>query len=550
MTEQEKTESTLPDTSEPAAGATPEVPAAKPAETPAVEPDASADLEKELAEAMGGESMESLMGSGESAATVGESEAASDDVAGSEKSASDESIPNEIRRGRISAIRGDDVFIDLTGEDGRMQGLVPMTQFDRPPRMGSIMDFVVVRVDEAQGIMYLSREGAIERSTWEQIAPGLAVEARVTGTNKGGIELSMVGGIKAFMPASQIDINHVDDLEALVGEKLKAQVAEVDRKHKRVLLSRRAFLMKQREQMKTKTMAELEVDQVREGVVTKVMDFGAFVDLGGVDGLVHVSDLSYTHVNKPSEVVKQGDTVQVKVLKIDTEKGRIGLGLKQVAPDPWEDIDQHATVGESISGRVVRVANFGAFIEVAEGVEGLLPTSEMSWKRIVKPDDVCKAGDVLHLKVLSIDKNKKRISLSLKQSTGDPWLGAAGKYPRGGEVEGKVISTTDFGAFVELETGIEGMVHISELADHRVKAVTDVVNVSDVKTFKVLEINEEDRRIKLTLRKESKGMGKAAAEEAAHADVKPSKKRINPKDLKGGMGNNPSMGMGLGDLKI
>ena len=245
-------------------------------------------------------------------------------------------------RGRISAIRGEDVFIDITGglstEGAKLQGVLPLAQFERPPRMGSIMDFVVDKVNEKEGLIYLSREGAISLATWDQLTRGSVVEARCTKANKGGLELEMVGSIRAFMPASQIDLYHVDDLEQFVGQKLEAVVQEIDRKAKKVLLSRRTHLENLKVKNRDKVLKEIEVGQEREGTVSSVVDFGAFIDLGGVDGLVHVTDMSHAHVNKPSDVVKAGDKVQVKVLKIDTEKNRIALGMKQIQPDPWDGI--------------------------------------------------------------------------------------------------------------------------------------------------------------------------------------------------------------------
>ncbi|MFA9477865.1 S1 RNA-binding domain-containing protein [Phycisphaerales bacterium AB-hyl4] len=510
------------------------------------------ELQREIDAALGNQSMDDLLAEADNADAPSDAgdqpAAAAGDAAPSGGQPAE--IHHEIRRGRIVAIRGEDVFVGLAGDAGKMQGIVPLVQFDRPPRIGSIMDFVVERTDEAQGLIYLSREGAISHATWEQLQRGAHVDGRVTATNKGGLELEMVGGIRAFMPASQIDLHHVDDLEAFVGQKLEASVQEIDRKSKKVLLSRRHLLQQRQEVEKKKTLATLEVGQTIEGKVSNIVDFGAFVDIGGVDGLIHVSDLSYTHVNKPSEVVQPGQAVTVKVLKIDAEKERISLGLKQVQPDPWEGIETRYQTGGQVEGKVVRTASFGAFVEVEPGIEALLPISEMSWKRIHNPEEVVKAGDNVRLAVLSVDPAKKRMSLSLKQATGDPWVGAERKFAANSLVEGKVLGTTDFGAFVELETGIEGLVHISELSDRRVGKVEDVLKVGDVKQFRVLDISEDDRKIRLSLKQVDKPEpeGASAAEIAKHSQ-KPAKKQSR-KDLKGGMGSGGGMGMGLGDLKL
>ncbi|MEX2387771.1 MAG: S1 RNA-binding domain-containing protein [Phycisphaeraceae bacterium] len=518
------------------------------------------ELQAEIDAALGDQNMDDLMAASEAeaaAANAAEAEAGSPagppadaDAGTPDATAEPAEIHHEIRRGRIVAIRGEDVFVGLAGDAGKMQGIVPLAQFDRPPRIGSIMDFVVDRTDEAQGLIYLSREGAISRSTWDQLQRGALVEGRVVSTNKGGLELEMVGSIRAFMPASQIDLHHVDDLEALVGQKLEAQVQEIDRKSKKVVLSRRALLQKRAEAEKKKTLATLEVGQVLDGKVTNIVDFGAFVDIGGVDGLVHVSDLSYTHVDKPADVVKVGQPVQVKVLKIDPEKERISLGLKQVQPDPWEGIENRYQAGSQVEGKVIRTASFGAFVEVEPGIEALLPISEMSWKRIHNPEEVVKAGDTIRLAVLSVDPAKKRMSLSLKQATGDPWVGAERKYAANTIVEGKVIGVTEFGAFVELETGIEGLVHISELSDRRVGKVEDVLNPGDTNKFRVLDVSEDNRKIRLSL----KQVDKPEPEKASPADMakhaQSAKPRQPRKDLKGGMGSGGGMGMGLGDLKL
>lgn len=502
-----------------------------------------ADLQREIDEALQGQSVEELM---EQASAPQQSQQG-------EEGGSQKELHHEVRRGRIAAIRGEDVFVELTGEVGKMQGIVPVAQFDRPPRIGSVMDFVVDHIDEGQGLVFLSREGAVSRATWDQLQRGSAVEARVTATNKGGLELEMVGGIRAFMPASQIDLHHVEQLEDFVGQKLEGMVQEIDRKSKKVLLSRRQLLQQRREQQREKLIKELEVGQVREGTVSNIADFGAFVDLGGLDGLVHVSDMSYTHVTKPSEVVKTGQQVTVKVLKIDLENNRISLGLKQVEPDPWEGIEGRIRTGDQVEGKVVRTANFGAFVEIMPGIDALLPISEMSWRRVTKTEEVVKQGDNIRAAVISVDPAKRRISLSLKQAQGDPWVGAEHKFASGSVVDGKVLGTTDFGAFVELAPGVEGLVHISELADRRVGKVEDVVKPGDQRQFRVLEISEEDRKVRLSIKQVEKmaEANEASRDEIAkHASPAKAAPRKPRGDLKGGMGGLGGMGKGLGGLSL
>ncbi|MCE9589537.1 MAG: S1 RNA-binding domain-containing protein [Planctomycetes bacterium] len=516
----------------------------------ATNPSQDEQLDREVADALEGKSVEELMNDAPAPPAAGDASAGD-----AESPAEPPRIEMELKRGRITAIRDDDVFVDLTGIDAKHQGVVPLTQFERPPRLGSIMDFVVERIDEKEGVVHLSREGAVTRGTWDTLTRGAIIEARCTGTNKGGLELEMVGGIRAFMPASQADLHHIDNLETFVGQKLHAIVHEIDRKGRKVIISRRAFLEKDRAAKRIKLMAELEVGQTREGKVSSVVEYGCFVDLGGVDGLVHVSDLSYTHVNKPADVVKVGQDVTVKVLKIDKEKDRISLGLKQVAPDPWGGVGERLKPGSQVSGRVLRTADFGVFIEVEPGIEGLLPASEMSWKRHAKPSDLVKPDEVLRLAVLAVDPAKRRLTLSLKQSQGDPWVGASHTFARNTVVEATVLSTTEFGAFMELTPGVEGLVHISELADRRVNTVEDVVKPGEKHQVRVLEVDEDNRRIRLSIKAVKEPLPEAAPAAKASDDKKPAaapakagKPKANP-NLKGGIAH-ASLGTGLGQLKL
>lgn len=524
-----------------------------------------AELERELAEALGDQNVEELMekASAPSPELQADAEAQAQKAGGKKtggKGGKKDEFELEVKRGRVTSIEGDDVFVELSGMEGKLQGIVPLVQFDRAPRVGSIMDFIVQSIDEDQGIVSLSREGAVSRATWETLHKGAGVEARVIATNKGGLELEMAGGIRAFMPASQVDIHHTEDLEQYVGQKVHGIIQEFDRKSKKVVVSRRQFLERDRESKKEELWKTLQVGQTHTGKVASVMDYGAFVDIGGVDGLVHVSDLSYKHVNKPSEVVKVGDEVTVKILKLDKEKNRVGLGLKQVAPDPWTGIADRLKVGEQISGRVVRTADFGAFIQIEEGVEALLPASEMSWKRNVRPSDLFKEGDVLRLAVLSVDEEKRRISLSLKQAQGDPWVGAEHKYAANSLVKARVISVADFGAFLEVESGLEGLVHISELSDKRVNAVEDILKVGQEEEFRVLDVDETNRRIRLSLKAvanppaEQMPSNTTSSHGAQSGQAKGGKAGAARKkashDGRGGLGKNGALGMGLGDLKL
>jgi small subunit ribosomal protein S1 len=282
--------------------------------------------------------------------------------------------------------------------------------------------------------------------------------------------------------------------------------------------------------MRGKMLAEIAEGQVRRGTVRKVLDFGAFVDLGGMDGLLHVSEMTFKRGVKPSDIVKEGDLVEVKILKFDRETGKMSLSLKQTGPNPWETAGDRYSVGSQVTGRVSKVESFGAFIEVEEGVEGLLPVSEMSYQRIKSPSDVVKEGDTLRLVVISMDTVAKRLSFSLKQAGPDPWKSVEERYATDMVVSGTVTRTADFGAFVELEPGLEGLVHISELADHHVKSVSSAVKPGDAVQVRVIEIDPKARRISLSI-KRAKEIAAAPAAPQPQATGKPKKKQ----QLKGGL---------------
>lgn len=373
-----------------------------------------AQLEHELAQQLEGHDIDRLM-----------DQAMATDASKDEPSAHTSACSGpELVRGRIVAVQADDVFVDLHGLGGKDQGVVPLGQFERSPRIGSVMDFVVESRDPSQGLVTLSREGAVGRATWDQLCAGRVVEARVTATNAGGLELEMVGGIRAFMPASQVDLLYVKDLQSFVGQKLHAQIHKVDRRAKKLVLNRRGLLESQLKAQRQRLWDELDVGQMREGKVTGVADYGVFVDLGGLDGLVHVSDMSHDRVDKPSDLVSSGDTVTVKVLKIDREKERISLGLKQAQPDPWQGLGDRVRGGDRLTGRVVRITDFGAFVEVEPGVEGLVHISELAKQHIDSVSDVLSVGQVQPFRVLSVDVRQHRIRLSMKAvdepATGGP----------------------------------------------------------------------------------------------------------------------------------
>ena len=432
-----------------------------------------------------------------------------------------------IARCRVVAVDRDVVLVEMGGKD---QGYVPLVQFEKSPSPGDLIQLEIVRYDRAEDMWVLSREGAVERATWEDLKEGQIVEAFVEGLNKGGLEVKF-NAIRAFMPLSQISLYRVEDASEMLRTKIRCQVVEVDRREKRVIVSARALLELEAAKKKEEILASLEEGQVRKGTVRQVMPYGAFVDLGGgLDGLVHVSQMTYGRVEDPTQLVQPGQPVDVMVLKIDRENNRISLGMKQTLPDPWDTVEANFPSGKLVTGKVVRLENFGAFVELTPGVEALLPISEMSWtQRLRHPSEVLHVGQMVEVAVLTTDLERRRISLSLKQVQANPWTGAAQKFPPNSEQTGTVNRIADFGAFVELEPGVDGLVHISEMSDEHVRRVEDLLQVGQQVRVIVKDIDEGNRRISLTMKGTSPKEG--AAEPAAEA--KPQKKRKKP--LRGGL---------------
>ncbi len=472
-------------------------------------------LEREIQEALGGRSLEELLN--ETNPVVAGPQAPAEVAAG------------QVRQARVVAIDRDSVMVDMGGKD---QGLVELSQFDEPPAVGSLLELQVVRYDRDEDLWILSRQGAVEHATRESLQVGQVVEAYVEGTNKGGLEVKF-GGVQAFMPISQISLYRVENSADFVGQKLRCQVVEVNWREDRVIVSARAILELEAQQKREQLLAELKEGDVRQGIVRQVMPFGVFVDLGGVDGLVHVSQMSHVRVEKPEDLVKPGQNVEVKVLKIDREANRISLSMKEMLPDPWDAAQSKYPAGLTTTGLITRLADFGAFCQLEPGVEGLIPIGEITWtQRLKHPSDLLKAGDNVQIKVISTDLARKRISLSIKQAQANPWNGAAQRYPANGEITGRVTRIVDFGAFVELEPGVEGLVHISQLSDQHVNRVEDAVQVGQAARFRVLEVDEPGRRISLSL----KGVAaQSSSDEQSAEPAAPAAPKKRKKPLRGGL---------------
>lgn len=441
-------------------------------------------LDQEIEAALGDRRLDELVDD-ETAATVGRAGAAEGG--------------KDVRRGRVVAVHGDDVFVDV---GGRAEGILRAAEFaEEPlPEPGAMIEVMVKDRDPDSGMLQLSREGAVQQATWDTLEKGQLVEGFVTAMNKGGLELK-VNGIRAFMPLSQIDTARVDDPSGFMNCKIECMVAEVDRKEKNLVVSRRKLLEAEQAKEREKLWETLAEGQTVRGKVRTLMPYGAFVDIGGADGLLHISDMSYGHVDKPEDVVEKGQEVEVRILKIDREKDRIALGLKQTMRDPWEAAGGKWAEGQEVTGRVTKLMDFGAFCELEPGVEGLIPISELTFERHVKhPSEIVNVGDMVKARVLKVEPKRHRISLSLKRMGDDPWQGASVRWPVDSIVDGIVVRTAEFGAFVELAKGVEGLVHISELAHEHTRAVGDVVREGQSVQVKVLEVDEERRRIGLSIK--------------------------------------------------
>jgi small subunit ribosomal protein S1 len=357
------------------------------------------------------------------------------------------------------------------------------------------------RGETAKGHLILSKRKAEQLVGWERVAEaggeGGTIEGKIVGKVKGGLTVDI--GLPAFLPASQVDLRPGGNLDRYIGETATFRILKLNRKRGNVVLSRRVILEEDRGQVRDQTLATIEEGQIRDGIVKNLTDYGAFVDVGGVDGLLHVTDMSWSKLNHPSEVIKVGDSIKVKVLKYDSSKGKISLGMKQTIPDPWLDVEAKFSVGERVSGRVVSLMEYGSFVALAEGIEGLIHVSEMSWtKRVRHPSELLKPGDTVETVILGIDTANRRISLGLKQTQENPWLCLEERYPVGTKLEGQIKNITDFGAFIGVEDGIDGLVHVSDISwTKRIKHPGEVFTKGQTVQAVVLNIDPTNERLSL-----------------------------------------------------
>ena len=444
-------------------------------------------------------------------------------------STSDSVAPGTGLTGTVVGLSNDEVFLEFSA---KCQGVMPRSQFGQkePVQVGRRVDVVVERYDSEGGLLIVNREGAIQRATWTNLSVGTLVEGKVTGLIKGGLEVDLQG-IRAFMPGSQADATPMKDISVLLNEMVRCEVIELDRRNKNILISRRKVIERERADARRKLKEELEVGQVRHGTVRNITDFGAFVDLGGLEGLVHIRDLSWSMVDKVSDVLRPGQEVEVKVLKIDSKRDRVALGLKQAQPDPWANVPERYPLGTSLKARITRTTDFGAFAELEPGVEGLIPISEVGWQRVRRTSDAVSVGDIVDAVVIRVESQKHRLALSMKQAQPDPWDGVLEGFSEKSLAKGRVTRLADFGAFVEVAPGVEGLIHISELSDRRVKSCNDVLQVGQEVEARVLGVDKQNRRISLSLKQ-----AREPAEDYEAGSIEPQrapKKRKKP--LRGGL---------------
>lgn len=410
----------------------------------------------------------------------------------------------EIVSGRILGVNKDDVIVDV---GFKSEGIIPIEEFAgvEAVKVGDNIDVFLEEIEDANGQLILSKQKADFMRVWDQIREIHDSGEKVTGTVqrriKGGLVVDVMG-VDAFLPGSQVALRQVPDFDALIEREMELKIIKINKARRNIVVSRRMVLEAERESMREELLEDIAVEQIRKGIVKNITDFGVFIDLGGVDGLLHITDMSWGRIRHPSEMVSLGEEIDVKILDIDDKTSRISLGLKQMTPYPWENIESKYPIGDKVTGRVVSITDYGAFIELEKGIEGLIHISEMSWTQHIKhPSKIMSVNDNVEAVVLSVDKENEKISLGIKQMEPDPWQTIDSKYPVGKIISGKVRNLTAFGAFVELEEGIDGLVHISDMSwTKRIQHPSEVMKKNDTVEVKVIKIDHENRRISLGLK--------------------------------------------------
>lgn len=408
-----------------------------------------------------------------------------------------------IIEGIILAIRSNDVLVDV---GYKSEGIIPKNEFKKIEELseGDKIEVLLERLEDDNGMVVLSKQRAETQKNWDRIletySEGDLIEGVVHGRVKGGMLVDV--GVEAFLPGSQIDLVPVKDPDVYIGQVIQFKIIKINLERRNIVVSRRELLEEQRREMKAQLLGEIKIGQQRKGVVKNITDFGAFIDLSGMDGLLHITDMSWGRINHPSEMVKIGDELEVTILDVDYEKERVSLGLKQQSDNPWEEIGAKYPVGHRIRGKVVNLMPYGAFVELEPGVEGLVHVSELSWtKRIARASDVLNVGDEVDAMVLAVNKDDKKISLGIRQTEENPWEIVANKYPIGSRIVGTVRNFTNYGAFLELEEGVDGMVHVSDMSwTRKVNHPSEVLEKGQKVDAVVLEVDASNQRISLGMK--------------------------------------------------
>jgi small subunit ribosomal protein S1 len=405
--------------------------------------------------------------------------------------------------GTVVAVTAEFVFVDI---GFKSEGVLPIALFENAKETvepGTKL-LVSVKGRNEEGYLELSRLRVETPKDWtaleQAFADNAVIVGTVTGVVKGGLTVDV--GVRAFMPGSRSGARDAAEMEKLVGQEIRCRIIKLDATEEDVVVDRRAVTEEEGRSTKERRYSEINEGDTVSGIVRSLTDYGAFVDIGGVDGLLHISDIAWSRVEKPADILTVGQQIDAKVLKIEPSGKRISLGMKQLLPHPWDAAAGKYTAGERVRGKVTRVTDFGAFVELEPGIEGMVHLSEMSWaKKVRKPGDMVKPGDVVGVMILGVNAAERRMSLGLKQTLGDPWADAAEKFPTGSQVEGPITSFTKFGAFVQLAEGVEGMIHVSEIsAEKRIERPQDVLRVGQVVKTKVLEVDKEKRQLRLSMK--------------------------------------------------
>ncbi len=409
----------------------------------------------------------------------------------------------ELAKGKVLAIDDDYVTVDV---GFKSEGMIASWEFMEEDGtmligVGDEVEVLVEDAEDEEGRVVLSKEKAERLKVWDEISKAYEREESVEGTIvarvKGGLSVDI--GVKAFLPGSQVDLRPVRNLDGMIGDRAQFRIIKFNKRRGNIVLSRRALLETERRQMRETTLATLSTDQILDGVIKNLTDYGAFIDLGGIDGLLHLTDMSWGRINHPSELFNVGDEIKVKILKFDPESERVSLGLKQIQPDPWVDAALRYPLGKRLEGRVVSLTDYGAFIELEAGIEGLVHVSEMSWtKRIKHPSKVVSTGDDVEAVVLDVDEQNRKISLGMKQTEENPWTLIEEQYPVGTKVSGTVRNITNFGVFIGLDEGIDGLVHVSDISwTEQVKHPSEKFEKGDEVNAVVLKIDKENEKFSL-----------------------------------------------------